>query len=171
MVYKVNRLSYILYFREIAIWLLPELFRVRMAIGMSLNKLPIFLKKKKLLDDPNLPAAECRTYGNLFLEAGWLADALDFFLKGNVTEGLEQLQALALDTGDAFLLERLLQAQGREAPELWEQVAARATALQKFTMAKWASDRAGKDFRAEAANKGLGENSLRPMDDDHADHA
>ncbi len=138
---------------------------------MSATNLPGFLKKKKLLADANLSAAECRTYGNLFLEAGWLADALDFFLKGDVSEGLEQLQALALDTGDAFLLERLLQAEGREAPELWEQVAARATALQKFTLAQWANERAGKDFRAEAADGGLGKNSLRPTGDDHADPA
>jgi hypothetical protein len=131
---------------------------------MAANNLPGFLKKKKLLDDADLPAAECRTYGNLFLEAGWLADALDFFLKGNVSEGLDQLQALALDTGDAFLLERLLQGQGRrEAPELWEQVAARATALQKLAMAQWAAERAGKDFRAEAADGGFRE-ELTPAD-------
>ena len=136
---------------------------------MAASNLPGFLKKKKLLDDPNLSAAECRKYGGLFLEAGWVADALDFFLKGNVPEGLEQLQALALDTGDAFLLERLLQAQGREAPDLWEQVAVRATALQKYTLAQWAAQRAGKDVLAKAANGGLGKNS--PTGDDHADYA
>jgi hypothetical protein len=137
---------------------------------MSANA-PGFIKKKKLLDDANLPAADCRKYGNLFLEAGWLADALDFFLKGNVTEGMEQLQTIALDTGDAFLLERLLQAQGREAPELWRQVAAQATARQKYTLAQWAAERAGTDFRVEAADSGLGKNSLRPTEDDHADHS
>jgi hypothetical protein len=139
---------------------------------MSAN-LPGFIKKKKLLDDANLPAAECRKYGDLFLAADWLADALDFFLKGNVTEGLEQLQALALDTGDVFLLERLLQAQDRggEAPELWQQVAAKAAALGKTTMAQWAAERAGMNFRVEAEDEGLEKNPLRPTDDDHADHA
>ena len=138
---------------------------------MTASNLPGFLKKKKLLADAELSAAECRKYGNQFLKAGWVADALDFFLKGNVTEGLEQLQALALDTGDAFLLERLLQAQGREAQDLWEQVAVKATALQKFSLAHWACQRAGKDVRAEAADGGLGKNSLRPTGDDHADPA
>jgi hypothetical protein len=137
---------------------------------MSAN-LPGFIKKKKLLDDANLPAAECQKYGDLFLEADWLADALDFFLKGNVTEGLEQLQAKALDTGDVFLLERLLQSQGREAPELWQQVAAKAAALGKTTMAQWAAERAGMDFRVEAEDEGLEKNPLRPTDGDHADHA
>ena len=135
---------------------------------MSVTNLPSFLKKKKLLDDPNLPAADCRKYGDLFLEAGWLADALDFFLKGNVSEGLNQLQELALDTGDAFLLERLLQAQGREAPELWQQVSDQATARQKPTLAHWAAERAGKD---QAKDPGLGENSPGSKGDDHADPA
>jgi len=51
---------------------------------------------------------------------------------------------LALETGDAFLLERLLQVQGREAPELWSQVAVQAAAREKFTLARWANEKAGK---------------------------
>jgi hypothetical protein len=137
---------------------------------MSVPNVPDFLKKKKMLDDAQLPVAECRKFGNLFLEAGWLADALDFFLKGNISEGLEQLQAVALDTGDAFLLERLLQAQRREAPELWEQVAVKAAARHKNTMAQWAAERAGKNFPVEAVDSNVGENSLRPTDDNHAEH-
>lgn len=110
---------------------------------MSVSNLPNFLKKKKLLDNANLPAAECQKYGNLFLEAGWLADALDFFIKGNSAEGLQKLEALALETGDAFLLERLLQVQSREAPELWSQVAVEAAARGKYTLAQWANEKAG----------------------------
>jgi hypothetical protein len=137
---------------------------------MSMNNLPSFLKKKKLLDSANLPAEECRKFGNLFLEAGWLADALEFFIKGNITEGLQKLEALALESGDAFLLERLLQVQGREAPELWEQVAARAAAQEKFTMVQWADERAGKDVRATDADP-TETKSLGSQGDDRADHA
>jgi hypothetical protein len=136
---------------------------------MSEINVPSFLKKKKLLDNANLPAAECRKYGNLFLEAGWLADALDFFSKGNISEGLEQLQALALETGDAFLLERLLQVQGREAPELWQQVAAQAAARQKITLAQWAREKAG--LEVAGADPAPKENSPGSIGADHADHA
>jgi hypothetical protein len=136
-----------------------------------MNNLPSFLKKKKLLDSANLPAEECRKFGNLFLEAGWLADALEFFIKGNISEGLQKLEALALESGDAFLLERLLQVQGREAPELWEQVAARAAAQEKFTMAQWANERAGKGVRTTDADPALEEKSLGSKGDDRADHA
>ena len=136
-----------------------------------MNNLPSFLKKKKLLDNANLPAAECRKYGDLFLEVGWLTDALDFFIKGNISEGLQKIESLALDSGDAFLLERLLQVQGRQASELWEQVAVRAAALEKFTMAQWAGERAGKDIQATEAEPAIEKRSLGPEGDDNADHA
>ncbi len=123
---------------------------------MIKSNLPGFLKKKKLLDDPQLPAAACRTYGDLFVEAGWLADALDFYLKGNDAEGLARLETIALESGDAFLLERLLQAQGREAPELWQQVAAAATAAGKFTLAQWAQERRGQAGVTDAAGPAAG---------------
>jgi hypothetical protein len=64
---------------------------------MVATNLPNYLKKKKLLDSPNLPVAECQKYGDLFLEAGWLADALDFFIKGNSAEGFAKLQDVALE--------------------------------------------------------------------------
>jgi hypothetical protein len=138
---------------------------------MSANNLPSFLKKKKLLDNIHLPAEECRKYGNLFLEAGWLTDAMEFFIKGNISEGLQKLEALAVASGDAFLLERLLQFQGREARELWKQVADRAAAQEKFTMAQWANERAGKNVRAADADPAVEKKSLGSNGDDRADHA
>jgi hypothetical protein len=138
---------------------------------MLASNLPAFLKKKKLLDDPDLPAAACRKFGDLFLEAGWLADALDFYLKGNISEGLNRLQDLALDTGDAFLLERLLQAQGRDAPELWQQVADQAAARQKLTLAHWAAARAGEQVQTAVPDPGPGQNSPGATGDGHADPA
>lgn len=107
-----------------------------------------FLKKKKLLDDPHLPTATCREYGDLCLAQGWLADALDFYLKGQDAAGLEKLQTIAVATGDAFLLERLLQAQGRQDPALWQQVAAAAAAAGKETLARWAQERAAQGGEA-----------------------
>ncbi|MGQ9921676.1 MAG: hypothetical protein ACUVRZ_10160 [Desulfobacca sp.] len=123
---------------------------------MAKSKLPGFLKKKKLLDDPQLPASSCRTYGDLYAAAGLLADALDFYLKGNDAEGLARLEAQAVASGDAFLLERLLQAQGREAPELWQQVAAAAAAAGKVTLARWAQERCGQGGAADVADSPAG---------------
>ncbi|MBM4286631.1 MAG: hypothetical protein FJ135_00530 [Deltaproteobacteria bacterium] len=138
---------------------------------MTVANLPNFLKKKKLLDDADLPPGECRKYGLMFLEAGWLADALDFFLKGNAAEELAALQEIALETGDAFLLERLLQARGRQEPELWEKVAARALALEKVSLAQWAAERAGTEIRPKAAAGDSGQNSLWLAGDDLAENS
>lgn len=136
-----------------------------------MNNLPGFIKKKKLLDSANLAAEECRKYGNLFLAAGWLADALDFFLKGNISEGLQQVEKIALDFGDAFLLERLLQVQDREASELWAQVADQAAAQEKYTMAEWAKEKISRNTQAIAAETATDKKSPGSMGDDHADSA
>lgn len=138
---------------------------------MAARDIPSFLKKKKLLDHVDLPAAECGRYGRLFLAAGALADALDFFLKGNDTEGLDQLRDLAVDTGDAFLLERLGQAQGLDTPELWEKVAIKAAALEKFTLARWAEERLAQSAFPPATGGRAAPDPHRPPNSDHADPA
>jgi hypothetical protein len=125
---------------------------------MAVGKLPGFLKKKKLLDDPQLPPAVCREYGDLFLEHGWLADALEFYLKGNVAEGLAQLHKLAVASGDAFILERLQQAQGPLAPEAWQQAAAAAAAAGQEALAQWARERSGEAGGAATGGAGKGGN-------------
>jgi len=117
---------------------------------MAVGKLPGFLKKKKLLDDPQLPSAVCREYGDLFSQHGWFADALEFYLKGNAAEGLTRLQALAVETGDAFLLERLEQAMGPLAPEVWQQAAQAAAAAGQEALARWALERGGEAGGATA---------------------
>lgn len=138
---------------------------------MTASNLPGFIKKKKLLDDPSLPAADCGRYGRLFLAGGALADALDFFLKGDDVEGLDQLQDLAVDTGDTFLLERLVQARGQVTPELWEKVAGKAAALEKFTLARWAEERMAQGSPSPAPGGKSAPDYLQPPDSDHADPA
>jgi hypothetical protein len=101
--------------------------------------LPSCLKKRQLLTDKVLTSAQCRDYGNKFLDLGWREDALEFFRKGAVTEGLEALQAYCLETGDAYLLGRL----GETDPEVWRRLAERALALGKLHFARRAFDLAG----------------------------
>jgi len=84
---------------------------------------------------PNL----CREYGLKFLELGWLEDALEFFKKSEVTEELEKLKAVAVETGDAFLLARI----GKQEPDDWRRLAERALALGKLHFARRAFEIAG----------------------------
>ena len=121
---------------------------------------PNCLKKWRLLNEKELSSALCREYGEKFLSLGWWEDALEFFRKGNVTQGLEQIKEHCLETGDAYLLARL----GREHdPQVWRTLADRALALEKFHFARRAYELAGDaDKTALAAGliAGLGTETL-----------
>jgi hypothetical protein len=102
---------------------------------------PNCLKKRQLLNEKALSPALCREYGNKFLELGWQEDALEFFKKGDVADGLEKLTAYSLETGDAFILARL----GNQEPQVWRRLAERALALGKLHFARRAFEVAGDD--------------------------
>lgn len=102
--------------------------------------IPNCLKKRRLLNEPDLSPALCRQYGEEFFSLGWWEDALEFFRKGGDSEGLEKIKAHALETGDAYLLGRL----GKEPdPEVWRALGDRALALEKFHFARRAYELAG----------------------------
>lgn len=107
--------------------------------------IPNCLKKRDLLNDKNLDPRLCREYGEKFLELGFWEDAVEFFLLGNDTAGLEKLRALAIEAGDAQLLSRL----GPQDPEVWRQVAERALQAGKYAFAHKALIQAGDLERAE----------------------
>jgi hypothetical protein len=100
---------------------------------------PNCLKKRQLLNEKVLSPALCQDYGAKFLEMGWREDALEFFQRGGGTEGVAELTAYCLESGDAFLLGRL----GNRDPEVWRQVAERALALGKLHFARRAFEVAG----------------------------
>jgi hypothetical protein len=101
---------------------------------------PSYLKKRRLLNEPDLAPALCREHGDKFFALGWWDDALEFYQKGKITEGLEKLMTQALETGDAFLLARL----GKDHdPQVWRALADRALALEKFHFARRAYELAG----------------------------
>ncbi len=102
--------------------------------------LPGCLKKRRLLNDPELRPWLCRKTGEEFLSLGWWQDALEFFQKCSDTAGREKIKQHCLETGDAYLLGRLGPGQD---PELWRQVADRALDLEKFRFARRAYELAG----------------------------
>lgn len=108
---------------------------------------PGCLKKRRLLNEKELSPGLCREYGEKFLAAGWVEDALEFFQKGGDAPGLEKLRALCLKTGDAYLLSRLGHEQD---PGLWRQVAQKAQELGKLHFARRAYEHSGDQERASA---------------------
>jgi hypothetical protein len=101
---------------------------------------PNCLKKRRILNQKELSPDLCRQYGEKFFSLGWWEDALEFFQKGKVTEGLEKVKAHCLETGDAYLLARLSK---EHDPEVWMALADRALALEKFHFARRAYELAG----------------------------
>jgi hypothetical protein len=109
---------------------------------------PNCLKKRRLLNEPDLSPALCREYGDKFFSLDWWEDALEFYQKGGLADGLEKLRAQALETGDAFLLARL--GKGHD-PEVWRALGDRALALEKFHFAHRAYELAGDPDKAALA--------------------
>jgi hypothetical protein len=107
--------------------------------------LPGCLKKRRLLNDPELKPELCRDYGERFLALGWWQDALDFFQKCGDAPGLEKIKDHCLETGDAFLLGRLGSPQD---PQTWRQLAEQALDQGKFRFARRAYELAGDPDKA-----------------------
>ncbi len=106
---------------------------------------PGCLKKRQLLNDPDLKAEHCREYGEKFLALGWWEDALGFFQKCQDSSGLEKVKNHCLETGDAYLLARMGVPQD---PPTWRQLAMRAQELGKLRFALRAYDLSGDPDKA-----------------------
>lgn len=115
--------------------------------------LPHCLKKRRLLNEKEVSREACRGLGEKFLAAGFWEDALEFFQRGGLQEGLKKLEAQALEEGDAYLLGRL----GVKDREVWARLARRALELGKRHFACKAFKEAGDEARAEELARRLKE--------------
>ena len=72
---------------------------------MSKTELPDPLTKREMLhsDKP----VDSKEFGDKFFEAGRYNDAIDFYAKGELKDGLLKVKRVALEEGDFFLLKRL----------------------------------------------------------------
>lgn len=102
--------------------------------------LPGCLKKRRLLNDPELRPELAREYGEKFLALGWWEEALEFFKKSDDAPGLEKIKNHAVETGDAYLLGRLGLPQE---PQTWRQLAEQALDQGKLRFARRAYELAG----------------------------
>ncbi|OGR05365.1 MAG: hypothetical protein A3K23_05455 [Desulfobacca sp. RBG_16_58_9] len=110
------------------------------------------------MNEKELSPELCREYGEKFLALGWWEDALEFFQKGNHQEGREKIKALCLESGDAYLLGRIVKDRD---PNLWRRVADRALELGKLQFARRALEMAGdKEKAAALGSQPAGETTL-----------
>jgi len=109
---------------------------------LSAGKLPDYrLKQKILYIDKTSPASLIST-GDMYLEAGALSDALDFYAKAEHLVGMQKIKDIALAGGDVFLFQGAARALGIELRDAdWENIAQTAMELGKYAFAKQALEK------------------------------
>lgn len=112
---------------------------------MSIRKLPDYRLKQKILYIDKTSATSLISYGDLYLEAGALSDALDFYAKAGHHAGVQKIKDLALTNGDAFLFQGAAKALNIDLRDAdWEDIARRAIELKKYLFAKHALEKTNK---------------------------
>ncbi len=110
---------------------------------MARSELPDPLTKRDLLhsDKP----VDCQKYADMFFEKQRYNDAIDFYAKDELKEGLRKVKQVAIEEGDYFLLRRLRGILPEEVTEAdWQQLAGNAESKGKANFARWADEERGK---------------------------
>ena len=112
---------------------------------MSIKKLPDYRLKQKILYIDKTSTSTLISYGDLYLEAGAISDALDFYAKAGHQAGMQRIKDLALANGDTFIFQGAAKALGHELrDDDWENIARRAIELKKYLFARHALEKINK---------------------------
>lgn len=120
-------------------------------------KLLGYLEKRKILYSEQPSKERLKTLGDLYLEEGYLDDALDFYLKADEQMSLERLKTRAIETGDASILVRLQNSSKIDVTkEDWQRAGEKAEELGKETCAQVCFARIAGNSLDENEGKGGG---------------
>lgn len=121
---------------------------------MSNIRLPDYRLKQKLLYIDKTNPDLLKKYGDLFMEEGFLSDALDFYQKAGNGEALQKIRTMALENGDVMLFQQAAKALGMELkPADWENVGEKAIALKKYCFAMHALQKANLEEKLASLRK------------------
>jgi hypothetical protein len=113
---------------------------------MKEDILPDYRKKQQLLYAEKRTTGELIVYGDRFLEAGRISDAIEFYQKAHHTAGLEKISATAQQMGDVMLFLQATRALSRTpSPEEWLAIGQIAKGLKKYSFALLAFEKGGHD--------------------------
>lgn len=99
-------------------------------------KLPDYKEKQKTLYRDNTPQTALIAYGDKYLEAERISDAIDFYQKANHIEGLEKIREMVVADGDVMDFQHTLNALNVDASrEEWNRIGERALELKKYIFA------------------------------------
>jgi hypothetical protein len=115
------------------------------------KRLPDYRLKQKILYIDKTSPESLIGYGDLYWEAGALSDALDFYARASHAAGIEKIRKQALESGDVFLFQGAVRAQGQQLRDAdWESIAQTAIQFKKFSFAGHALKKIGDTERAKA---------------------
>ncbi len=116
---------------------------------MAGTKVNDYLKKRDLLNNPDMPSDEAKRWADSLFDAGMLHDAVEFYKKAGNKEGLERILEIAEDEGDFFLADLVLKSLGEDFDSgRWAKLGKRAEELKKYYFASQAYKMAGMDGEA-----------------------
>ena len=108
--------------------------------------LPDYRQKQQLLYEGKRSTTELIDYGDRFLEAGRISDAIEFYQKAGHRTGLEKIIATTQQTGDLMLFLQASRALNRPtSPEEWLAIGLAAKALGKYSFALLVFEKGGHD--------------------------
>ncbi len=111
---------------------------------MAKAKLPDYKEKQKILYRDNTSPSALADYGDKYLDAERISDAIDFYQKANHIEGLKKIKELAIEDGDVFEFQHILNALNTDASgEEWNTIGKKALELKKYTFAIHAFEKGG----------------------------
>ena len=108
------------------------------------SAIPDYQKKQALLYIQKSAPADLTAYGCLYLEAGRIADALDFFQAAADRSGLEKIKVWAENEGDGMAYLNAVKALQQEpTPDDWERIGRTALSKGKLIFARQAIAKSG----------------------------
>ena len=121
---------------------------------MAKIKLPDYKEKQKILYRDNTSPTALTAYGDKYLEAERLSDAIDFYQKANHIEGLEKIRNMVVADGDVMDFQHTLNALNVDASrEEWNRIGERALELKKYAFAIHAFEKGENNSMVEKIKK------------------
>jgi heme oxygenase len=119
-------------------------------------KLPNYQEKQRILYLENRSERELIDFGDRYLEAGRISDAVDFYQKALYVQGLEKIRQISEAAGDVMLFQNVMKALGLiVAGEEWDRMGRRASDLGKYAFAMFAFEKSGNNAMLEETKEML----------------
>lgn len=118
------------------------------------KKLPNYQEKQRILYIDHRSERDLIAYGDAFLEAGKIFDALEFFQRVNYRDGLEKIKGIAEHSGDVMLFQQVLKPLKLNiSDDTWNAMGDRAFELKKYSFALHAFEKSNNSPMADKIKK------------------